>query len=96
MRDPQLISIEYEVAQMSRRLISKCDSYDQYVNLFSNEIYFEVKRRSKVEQELLIDTASKHGFDADEIKQNMYSAMKSGLNHKKNRTGLALQQASSN
>lgn len=64
MRDPQLISIEFQVAQLSKRIFCNSGkSYERYVQRFSNEIYFESKRRNSIEREMLIDTATKHGFD---------------------------------
>ena len=63
MRDAQLISIESQVALISRRLVSKCgSSFEQYVHRFSNEIYFESKRRTEAERAILIATATKHGY----------------------------------
>lgn len=64
MRDPQLVLIEFQVAQLSKRIMyNSGKSYERYAQRFSSEIYYESKRRNSVERELLIDTATKHGFD---------------------------------
>ena len=74
MRDPQLVSIEFQVAQMSRRIFCNSgNSYERYVHRFSQAIYLESKRRISPEREMLIDTATKHGFDEDIIRLNTQS-----------------------
>lgn len=80
MRDPQLISIEFEVAQMSRRILSNSGkSYERYAHRFSQAIVLEAKRRSRVEREMLIDTATKHGFDETLIETSQSGKYSSNL-----------------
>lgn len=82
MRDPQLVSIEFQVAQMSRQIFCNSGkSFEQYVHRFSHEIYFESKRRNSVEREMLIDTAIKHGFDEEVIQLSNQSESTSDINH---------------
>lgn len=82
MRDPQLVSIEFQVAQMSRQILSKSgNSYERYVHRFSHEIYFESKRRTSAEREILIDTAQKHGFDEEVIQLSDQSESSTDLNN---------------
>jgi hypothetical protein len=82
MRDPQLLSIECQVALLARQIFSKSgNSFEQYVHRFSHEIYFESKRRSGVEREMLIDTATKHGFDEAIIQIKNQSDLKTDSNH---------------